>query len=422
MAAPQPASFSSTTAPRWQIGPYWLWYHAKRSDWCICWYDPAHRTNRRVSTGIRGGTPEAPPLEAQRALFSRAGSMPADKSASPSPCLLPLLQRWLEEHASGLARADAYHISVRHFDRFVRTRGSYRTGVVPLAAVDRGFIKEFTDFRYADGVVGETIRGDLAALRSALTWAEREGLIEKAPRVPELPAAERSPPRDLEYSVEEVAALLEAAWRLPERRHVHLFTMIMLSTHARVEAVLELHSSQIKDGRIHFNAPGRVQTSKRRPIVPIPPSLAPWLKDMDGKVIQYRAARKQTAGAWCAEPEYYTRDCLDIGRAFEACLLEAGLSQLGKPRFRSALEISGAAVSSGRGLGTPNTLRHTIHTYLQTQGVPQAQIDAAAGHRTEIGSGRNYTHLRPEYLREFVSAIEAYWIQLDHYTSVHRRS
>src|SRR3546814_7234963 len=69
-----------------------------------------------------------------------------------------------------------------------------------------------------------------------------------------------------------------------------------------------------------------------------------------------------------------------------------------------------------RGLGSPNTLRHTLHTYLQTVGVPQAQIDAAAGHSSERGSGRNYTHLRPEYLKDFIEAVEAYWREMDRLT------
>ena len=109
------------------------------------------------------------------------------------------------------------------------------------------------------------------------------------------------------------------------------------------------------------------------------------------------------------DPSYFERECRDIGRAFDACLIEAGLV---------CQRTSGAR--SLRGLGSPNTLRHTIHTYLQTRGVPQAQIDAAAGHSSEIGSGRNYTHLRPEYLRDMIDAVEGYWNEMDQYTSVHR--
>jgi hypothetical protein len=70
--------------------------------------------------------------------------------------------------------------------------------------------------------------------------------------------------------------------------------------------------------------------------------------------------------------------------------------------------------------GNPNALRHTCHTYLQAMGVPQAQIDAMAGHSGEQGSGRNYTHLRPEYLKEAIQAVEEYWGAMDKLTRAHR--
>src|SRR3546814_994996 len=89
-------------------------------------------------------------------------------------------------------------------------------------------------------------------------------------------------------------------------------------------------------------------------------------------------------------------------------------------RQREQVDKTGGRELMWRGLGSPNTLRHTLHTYLQTVGVPQAQIDAAAGHSSERGSGRNYTHLRPEYLKDFIEAVEAYWREMDRRTKVHR--
>src|SRR3546814_8636568 len=82
-------------------------------------------------------------------------------------------------------------------------------------------------------------------------------------------------PRDVTYSMEQVAALLEAAWGRPERRHVFLYTLIALSTCGRSEAILDLHDHQIDRGLIYFLDPDRDQTSKRRSIVPIAPTLAP---------------------------------------------------------------------------------------------------------------------------------------------------
>ena len=73
------------------------------------------------------------------------------------------------------------------------------------------------------------------------------------------------------------------------------------------------------------------------------------------------------------------------------------------------------------GVGSPNTLRHTIHTWHQRRGVPQAQIDAIAGPSSERGSGANYTHLRPEYLGELIASTEAFWAAVGEHTKSHLR-
>jgi len=55
------------------------------------------------------------------------------------------------------------------------------------------------------------------------------------------------------------------------------------------------------------------------------------------------------------------------------------------------------------------------------KGVPKAQIDTAAGHSTDRGTGDKYNHLRPDYLKEFIAAIECFWAEVDAFTNVHRR-
>lgn len=251
-------------------------------------------------------------------------------------------------------------------------------------------VNSYTAMRIAEGVKGETVHSEWKALGTALNWSWKSRMIPSVPYIGKVEARFRSPPKDDEYDMEEVAAILEAAHSRVDRQHVHLFSMIMLSTHGRVEAVTELDASQIRLNRIHYNAPGRLQTIKKRTIVPIAPTLAPWLPE-SGKVIRYRVPRK--------DGSFLERDTHSIKTAFKGVLSDAGIAK-----------------------GSPNTLRHTIHTYLQTVGVPQAQIDAAAGHSSERGAGRSYTHLRPEYLTQFIEAIETYWSCMDGLTKVHRRS
>lgn len=361
--------------------------------------------------------------------------MSAPAHAGPDNVLIDdITRKWLAEHVAQLADGRRYADSVLVLQQFFddrRARGLLN-GPLVVSAINRAVVNDFVQWRKAQGVSTPTISRDLAALRGPINWAIREELLSHGPRIAEVKGSKRH--RELEYSPEQVAAILDAAFALPERRHVHLYAMIHLSTHGRSEAILELEADQIRDGLIFFNAPGREQTRKRRSIVPIAPTLAPWLEGLSGKVIRYRvpiAPAKRAEGG----PAFLERDTFDISRAFEACLIAA---QMANPRLKIARQANdkdgqpiwlpprkklGETEMRPKmvGIGTPNTLRHTIHTWHQRRGVPQAQIDAAAGHSSERGSGANYTHLRPEYLREFIDSTEAFWAEVGKYTDAHLR-
>lgn len=300
------------------------------------------------------------------------------------------MSTWLAKEGINRTRAPQYGYAVGHLQRWLD-----REGGMSVADLNVSRSRRYVDMRLAEGVRGETIHGELSTLRTALKWAADHDLITHAPTIAKVGKEARSGAREIEYSPEQVAAILEAAYARPDRRHVHLFTLIMLSTHARVEAVMELDAAQISHGRINFLSSGRRQTSKRRSIVPVAPSLAPWLPNR-GKVIRYAVQRKD--GTEYERPTYSIKNA-----------------------FAGVLEDAGVVGPDGKPWGYPNALRHTVHTYLQTKGVPQGQIDAAAGH-SEPGSGRAYSHLRPEYLRELIAAVESYWSDMDKLTKVHRRS
>lgn len=73
------------------------------------------------------------------------------------------------------------------------------------------------------------------------------------------------------------------------------------------------------------------------------------------------------------------------------------------------------------GLGSPNTLRHTISTEFHLLGVPEAQIDTAAGHAGTGTNKRNYRHLRPNYLNDFIAGVETCWRKVGNHTDPHIR-
>ncbi len=66
-----------------------------------------------------------------------------------------------------------------------------------------------------------------------------------------------------------------------------------------------------------------------------------------------------------------------------------------------------------------NQLFHPIRRKL---GVPEGQIDAAAGHLGDSTGKRNYRHLRPDYLSELMNAVEDYWSEMTRLTAIHLRS
>lgn len=422
----------SRDADRVQLGDFWLEYRAERDDWGICWYDAASRTRRRRSTGIGGGHRDDIPDAAREALADHylESRRPAEPQQPGDMPVAELFTAWLRDHVAGIGDPVRYGTSVKHWLRFfARERAAGRvTDGVMVADITKRFVTRFINWRKAEGVGGHTISRDLAALRAALRHGWKDELITAAPFVRDVDPDDKAKPRDLVYTMDQVAGLLEAAWRLPERQHVHLYTLIALSTLGRGEAILELHSRQLRGGLIHFLDDDRDQTSKRRSIVPITPTLAPWLEGIEGKVIRYRAEiaeKNREPGG----PAYFERECHDLGNSFDACLIEAGMSRrvldddgepvMLPPRRRLGETESRLAL---RGLGTPNTLRHTIITEMHKRGVPEAQIETAAGHLGTGTNKRNYRHLRPDYLVQLIGAIEDYWEEMRHLTTVHLRS
>jgi integrase len=346
-----------------------------------------------------------------------------------------ITRQWLTQHVAHLADPTRYAYSVLALERFYAQQR--RSGKMPepftVAGVRTQFIRDFIAFRASEGASPPTISRDIAALRGPIQWALGEQILASAPRIIDVEG--RSKSREMEYNREQVAAILEAAASRPDRHHVLLYLLIALSTLGRSEAILELDASrQIKNSLIFFKDPDEEQTRKRRAIVPIAPTLAPWLEGITGRVIQYKTAYSDKARA-AGAPDFFVRNVGDIGRAFEACLVEAGLARPDLGLCKQVRDQAGELVGlpprkklceterrpQMKGVGTPNTLRHTTHTFLAAKGVPKAQIDTAAGHSTDGGTGDKYNHLRPDYLQEFIAAIEQFWVEVDVYTDVHRR-
>ena len=180
---------------------------------------------------------------------------------------------------------------------------------------------------------------------------------------------------------------------------MELSVVVELGTAGRPEAVLELTDANIdlKRNLIDPNQPGRVHSRKRRAIVPIAKAVRPWVEGIEGKLIKYKvpiAEKNRLPGG----PTHFERETSSIKTAWNNVCQEVG--------------IEGA---------TPKTLRHTMLTWLAERGVHPEQRQVLAGHARRGTTARNYEHLSPDYLRDAIAQIDAFFDELAKHTKAHLR-
>lgn len=252
-------------------------------------------------------------------------------------------------------------------------------GDMSVVDLERKDSREYRKWRQDRGVKDGTIRRELACLIAAINHAAAEKRLAKAD-IPTIDLPPMPPPKDRWLTRDEAGALIQASRFavvrdesgrfLPpteqELTRCYLFVMIALYTGARKGVIERLKWTQVDlvAGRINFNTPGRAQTTKRRPVVPISDVLLPIL----------------TAAQAVATTEYVLEGGGAIRSAFESAVERAGL-----------------------GAVTPHTLRHTWATWAAQAGVDMWQIAGVLGD-TEATVRKTYAHHHPDYLKNAINA------------------
>ena len=220
-----------------------------------------------------------------------------------------------------------------------------------------------------------TIRLELQRLRACYRFMQ-EVVEPKEQRIPkdnfayvELPP--ESLPRDRVLDKEELDILREACinplngqgrYRSNRISRVGKFIMIAMETAQRKSAIVELTWDQIDfdNNRIVFNKPGRAQTKKKRPTIPISPRLRPFLELIKSEAINKYVLDKDTG------------------------VYEAVRS------FTKKLDIEGVH---------PHVFRHTWATHAVMRGVSLNKVAQFLGDRIKTVED-NYAHLQPDYLED----------------------
>lgn len=250
---------------------------------------------------------------------------------------------------------------MRDMEKAVLPAFGHLTSAQLTIADCRAYIAE----RRGSGRKDGTIRSEMGAVRMALSWAHRSGLIDRVPRM-ELPPVPL--PRERYLDRDEVAALLDAA-RDP---HVRLAMLLMLTTAGRVGAVLELTWDRVDlDRRMIRLATGDIGPRKGRATVPINDTLMAALQ--------------------AARPGALSRHVVEYAGGKVGSI---------KTGFRAAVKRAGIAHC------TPHDLRRTAGRLMVENGTPIDEVAQYLGHSDPAITRAVYARFSPDFLRSAAGSLE----------------
>lgn len=271
-------------------------------------------------------------------------------------------------------------------------------GALSVADIDQTTIDDYEEKRL-EGVIGRasvpgTIRREMVVLRAMLNWHAhpergKKRLLERTD-VPAFSLPEESTPRDRWLTTVEVTRLLETAGPGDGEKmsRGYRFLWLALETAARKQAILDLTWARVdfETGMIHYAVPGRKQTKKRRPSVPISARLLPVLKQMKAE----------------ATGDLVLGHGGDVWAAVQSLVVRAGLAER-QPRS-SGQSIKSTGIS-------PHVLRHTAATHMARRGVPLYDIAGVLGNTLAMVE-KVYAHHCPGRLRDAVNMISGEGVSL----------
>lgn len=342
--------------------------------------------------------------EAERALGDYLAAkfkvpvLSADSRRDPAQVLVAeVVALYSQDHAAK-ARLDA-----ATFDGFVANLLAW-WGDRTLAEVKRSTCQEYTahrqaqpDARYKDQtaaprVSSETPRRELEMLSAAIGYWHGEDTLTSRPKV-WLPEKQESQREALTRS--QAADLLRASlgsrkgadgvWRRlkgsqrANRAHLRRFILIGLYTgtrHSAIRALLREESPlqawvDLDKGMIWRRGKGERETTKRRPVVKIPPRLLAHMRRWD----RLDRALDETPASILHHGGRPIKGKIRTG--FEGCVRDAGLPE----------DV------------TPHWMRHTAATWLMEAGV-ETWLGASYLGMTTATLEKHYGHHRPDYQSE----------------------
>ncbi|MGE8105180.1 tyrosine-type recombinase/integrase [Allorhizobium sp. NPDC080224] len=317
-----------------------------RGEFCVTW-DEADGVRRRYRLGT------SDPKEAARLAASRYAEL-----TRPRGTTIADLWKAYTIDREGRAVLGTMKFTWKALeDRFGQMEGS------ALTVID---CREHTAERRKAGIQDGTIHTELGHLRTVLVWAEKNGLINRAPHV-ERPA--KPDPKEGYLKREEVARLIAGA-KVP---HIKLAIMVMIGTGARNAAALELTWDRVdfNRGLINLRNPFNGTRRKGRATVPMNPSLK-------GALLEAKeAALSPFVIEWAGTP------VKSIKKGLKAAAKAARLDEV-----------------------SPHMLRHSAAVWLAEDGHDMTRIAQFLGHSNSRITEKVYARYSPDHLRDLAQTLD----------------
>lgn len=306
-----------------------------RGKWSLLFREGERRL--RVSTGT-----------ADRALAeSRAREIWSRRNAAKSDRVADLWPVYVADRKADGARADRFK---SHWTALAPHFGQ-RIGAV----ITREDCREYYAARKKLGYADSTIKTDLELLRACLR--RRYGVDAPSIWIPPASAA-----RDLWLTKEQARFIVDMA----ETPHIKLFVTLGLATGARAGAILDLTWDRVDFAHktIDFRPAGRVQTNKRRAVVPMNPIAQEALETA------YRGRLTDHV------IEYGKKPVASVKKAIQRLSARAGIPF------------------------SPHTLRHTCAVWMAQADVPMQKISQYLGHTSLRMTEQVYARYSPSFMRD----------------------
>lgn len=275
-----------------------------------------------------------------------------------------VIDRHYLRHAQRLASKTSYRRSGRLWAQFYGTQTLAQLTPTRQRAFKAWLEKRGLSAGYVRRVIGDG--------KAAINHAWQEGEITRVPFI-RLPPVAKGYPHWAKF--DQLVAFLNT----PMPDHLFTYCMIRLNTGCRSDAARDLQPFQVDThaALIDLNPPGRQQTKKFRPVVPLTDFLASYLRALPAEAYYVHWHGKKVGS---------------VKTTWRKVQAAAGLPDWFAPKI----------------------LRHTVGTELRRRGVPGWDISGQLGHtRGESApTTENYAKFDPAYLAKAKTAFDDWMREL----------